>query len=631
VEIRGAFSGRLVDADGDAEPHPTTRAISGIELSLRASRPGPMMPPQEHDSNPISVDRLPGRLIAGNFRIDKLIGSGAMGNVYKAEQLSLGKAVAVKVLHAHLMSDEKLVLRFKREAKSASLLNHPNSIQIIDSGQDADGTLYIAMELLAGRDLAQVIRDDFPLPLPRVVRIMSQVLAALDEAHAQGVIHRDLKPSNIMLIERRGEKDFVKVCDFGIAKATTADTKEEDREAMLTIQGLVCGTPEYMAPEQARAEPLDGRADLYAAAVILYQLVTGDIPFRADTPMGIVSRHLAEPPMVPSRRRPDLPIPKAIDDIILHGLEKLRDQRYPTAVAFREALEAVVTSGSGQFTPFPPGVRAAMPTATELGREVHSETTSVVPAGPPRPSAADDGARDSGKGAGRRFPTITALGVALGLAAIGAALALQHRGPDAVAGAQHAGIVAAPSELSAAVVRPAPAPVEARPVAVAPPAAAAPAEEAARPVGAPARVGAGTVTTATTTVEAASRSAGERSKRKKPAEHVASAAVLRAPAEAPPAVETAAAPVVADAPAPRGPHEVLREGEKLLGQGEVRDACARGEEAKRMSPKVPAAYRFLGKCYMRAGNTGLANDNYKKYLELAPTASDAPFIKSIIK
>src|SRR5579872_5847325 len=166
-----------------------------------------MSPPQEQDPVPQHLAPLPGRVIAGNFRIDGLIGSGAMGNVYKAEQLSLGKQVAIKVLHPHLMGDDKLVGRFKREAKSASRLNHPNSIQIIDSGQDADGTLFIAMELLPGRDLAQVIRDEFPLALPRVVRIMTQVMSALDEAHAQGVIHRDLKPSNIMLIERRGEKD----------------------------------------------------------------------------------------------------------------------------------------------------------------------------------------------------------------------------------------------------------------------------------------------------------------------------------------------------------------------------------------------------------------------------------------
>src|ERR1051325_6035725 len=177
------------------------------------------------------------------------------------------------------------------------------------------------MELLTGRDLAHVIRDDFPLSVPRIVRVMSQVLSALDEAHAQGVIHRDLKPSNIMLIERRGEKDFVTVCDYGIAKATLGDGAD-DRSAMLTIQGLVCGTPEYMSPEQARAEPLDGRSDLYAAAVILYQLVTGDIPFRAGTAMGIISRHWAEPPEPPSQRRPDLNIPPVVDQIVLRGLEK---------------------------------------------------------------------------------------------------------------------------------------------------------------------------------------------------------------------------------------------------------------------------------------------------------------------
>ncbi|MEO5768331.1 MAG: serine/threonine-protein kinase, partial [Polyangia bacterium] len=199
-----------------------------------------MTPPEE--AGPDTGDSLRGKVIAGNFRIERLIGSGAMGNVYQAEQLSLGKEVAVKVLHPHLSSDEKLVRRFQREAKSASRLNHANSIQIIDSGRDGDGTLYIAMELLSGRDLSQVIKDEFPLPVPRIVRIMSQVLSALDEAHAHGVIHRDLKPSNIMLIERRGEPDFVKVCDYGIAKAQHDESAAESQ--MLTIQGLVCGTPE---------------------------------------------------------------------------------------------------------------------------------------------------------------------------------------------------------------------------------------------------------------------------------------------------------------------------------------------------------------------------------------------------
>ena len=338
-----------------------------------------MSPPLEQDPDIASLDPMPGRVIAGNFRIEKLIGAGAMGNVYKALQLSLNKPVAVKILHHHLHKDDRLVARFKREAKSASLLNHPNSIQIIDSGEDGDGTLYIAMELLTGRDLAHVIRDDFPMPLLRVARVMTQVLNALDEAHAQGVVHRDLKPSNIMLIERRGEKDFVKVCDFGIAKATLGEA-EDDRSAMLTVQGLVCGTPEYMSPEQARAEPLDGRADLYSAAVILYQLVTGDIPFRADSAMGIISRHLVEPPTPPSERRPDLALPAAVDQIVLRGLEKNRELRFETAVAFRDAIETMLAVTSGAGTPHSPSARASMPTARDMtGSPPTPIDTATVP------------------------------------------------------------------------------------------------------------------------------------------------------------------------------------------------------------------------------------------------------------
>jgi serine/threonine-protein kinase len=575
-----------------------------------------MSPPQEQDPGIASLDPMPGRVVGGNFRIDKLIGAGAMGNVYKALQISLGKPVAVKILHHHLLSDEKLVARFKREAKSASLLNHPNSIQIIDSGEDRDGTLYIAMELLTGRDLAQVIRDDFPLPLLRIGRIMSQVLNALDEAHIQGVIHRDLKPSNIMLIERRGEKDFVKVCDFGIAKATLSDGAD-DRSAMLTVQGLVCGTPEYMSPEQARAEPLDGRSDLYSAAVILYQLTTGDIPFRADSAMGIISRHLSEPPVPPSRRRPDLDIPTMIDQVVLRGLEKNRDLRFENAVAFRDAIEALLSMTTGIPTPLPASVRAAMPTAPALaGSPPTPIDTARVPSAPASSRFATTANMTGRSSTRQRVIVIASLAIVLGGSAVVAfrgalnkrarLLAIMEAEPPP------ADWVAHDQRGPAAAPLPVPSP--------APPPATAPPPPAPEPTVAPAP--------------------GPREahgKRRALATRAATAPALPAPAAAVLAEASTAKPAApaaapeAAAPAARGVREVLAEAEKLLGQGEIGDACARGEEAKRLAPKSPPVHKFLGKCYMRAGRTREANDNYKLYLELAPTAPDAPFVKSMIK
>ena len=587
-----------------------------------------MSPQEDQDPAPKRPDPLPGRIIAGNFRIDGLIGSGAMGNVYKAEQLSLGKQVAIKVLHPHLMGDEKLVGRFKREAKSASLLNHPNSIQIIDSGQDRDGTLYIAMELLTGRDLAQVIRDDFPLPLPRVVRILSQVLSALEEAHAQRVIHRDLKPSNIMLIQRRDEKDFVKVCDFGIAKATLSDG--DDRAAMLTIQGLVCGTPEYMAPEQARAEQLDGRADLYAAAVILYQMVTGDIPFRADSPMAIVSRHLVEAPMPPSKRRPDLRLPKIIDDVVLRGLEKEREMRYPHAAAFREVLEGVLGATSGPATPVLPSARAAQPTVRDIsGHDLTMQVdTGTIPAQSPSQRFGTT-TNLTGRPKAQTPILVTGL-VALAAVSIAASIYTIHARKQ-MQQAEQANIAAieaaraTPLPSMAAVAKPAPPP---EPAAAAPAPAAAATETAAAP----------SVPAAPPSVVAASPGQNEAAPHDHGKHHHPAGAALKTAAlVTAPAAPTAATPPAAavatppPAPPPRGAAEVLAEADKLLGQGEVGDACSHGEEAKRMSPKLPAVYKFLGKCYMRAGHAPQANDNYKKYLELAPNASDAPFVKSMIK
>ncbi|HEX9104272.1 MAG TPA: serine/threonine-protein kinase, partial [Polyangia bacterium] len=281
----------------------------------------------------LEADPLIGRLLAQKFRIERLLGAGAMGRVYLAEQTNLGKQVALKVLHNAMAGDAALAKRFYREAKSASMLSHPNILQIIDFGDD-EGLLFIAMELLSGRDLYRAIKQDFPFSLDRVGYIGGQILGALDEAHAKGVVHRDLKPENVMLLDVRGEGDFVKVCDFGIAKVAS----ERDGEgSAITMAGMVCGTPEYMSPEQARGDALDGRSDLYAMAVILYQMVTGDVPFRAESALGVITKHLTEEPTPPSKRRPT-GVPEALEAVILRGLKKSKEERFASAAEMRAAL-----------------------------------------------------------------------------------------------------------------------------------------------------------------------------------------------------------------------------------------------------------------------------------------------------
>jgi hypothetical protein len=539
-----------------------------------------------------------------------------MGRVYQAQQLSLDKPVAIKVLHDHLAGDPALQKRFEREARSASALTHPNIVQVIDFGGDDSG-LFIAMELLSGRDLYQVLKSEWPFSPERIAHIVGQVLSALEEAHAKGIVHRDLKPENVILVDVRGEPDFVKVCDFGIAKAV--HERESDGSA-ITQAGMVCGTPEYMSPEQARGESLDGRSDLYAVACMLYQLACGELPFRAETALGLVTLHLHAHPVPPSERRPGLDLPQALEDVILCGLQKGREKRFANASQMREALYAAVgikrpVSGrvprdksgateetlalapTGVQTPAsreastdhqtadwvpavaavatPDGMKAAPP-----GRSVHGEL-EAAPAGPRRS------------------------GVLLGIATAGALVTvaligvqqMRRQPPAPVSVAATPGPQAAPAPVTVAAP-PRPQAASALP---APPPAPAPApvvQEA--PLAPPKK---------------------ESRKKEKIAAHEPAAQV-----SPPAAVPTPASPPVEK----RGFNALFAEAEALFKGGSVEAALQKYLEADRLNGSDARTQRQLGRCYNRLGQRDLAQPYLKRYLELSPDASDAAFIRAML-
>ena len=292
---------------------------------------------------------LIGRVVSGKYKIEKFLGGGAMGAVYKARFAALEKNVAVKVMHPAIAADPNFVGRFHREAKAASRIDHPNSMRVIDFGEEPDGLLYIAMEYVEGRDLYRVIHEDWPISNADVADLLMQTLAALAIGHEAGVIHRDLKPENLMILRQRNDEDkdayLVKVCDFGIAKITERDDEVKPPEGApgapsggqkLTTQGLVVGTPEYMSPEQAKGEKLDARTDIYSMGVILYQLITGRTPFTGDTALSIVLKHITEAPAAPSVHYPG--VHKGFEAIALKAMAKDRNERFQTARSMRNAL-----------------------------------------------------------------------------------------------------------------------------------------------------------------------------------------------------------------------------------------------------------------------------------------------------
>jgi len=284
-------------------------------------------------------------LIAGKYAIQTLIGSGSMGSVYRCLHVGLDKIVALKVLHPDMAHNTQFVERFKREARAASRLDHPNSVRVMDFGEDASGLLYIAMEHIEGRDLFRVLQEDWPFENERIVDILSQVLAPLTVAHALGVVHRDLKPENIMMLRRETDDDgksgdLVKVCDFSIAHLSPARSPHGGPQApALTLQGFVVGTPAYMSPEQTLGEPIDARSDIYAAGVLLFQLLTGRLPFVAESPLAVAAMQCSTPAPRPSELRPVHP---ALEAICQKALGKRPEERYQSAREMRDALQSAL-------------------------------------------------------------------------------------------------------------------------------------------------------------------------------------------------------------------------------------------------------------------------------------------------
>ncbi|KJL48198.1 Serine/threonine-protein kinase PknB [Microbacterium hydrocarbonoxydans] len=324
------------------------------------------------------------RVLAGRYRVDELIGHGGMAKVYRGYDLTLGRAVAIKILDPELARDTAFRTRFRLEAQSASRMSHPSIVRVFDAGDEADApgsgtvTPYIVMELIHGTLLKDIISSG-PVPVDDAVRYVDGILEALDYSHRAGVVHRDIKPGNVMVTE----KGQVKVMDFGIARAVS------DSSSTVAETTQIIGTAAYFSPEQAKGEPVDARADLYSTGVVLYELLTGRQPFRGESPVAVAYQHVSETPLPPSEVNEDSP--GALDPIVLRALAKDPYQRYPDAAHFRAALDAAVEGRApsrkeiGALTSelYGPSPKQAQETARSL-RQLSADTTMTrTQSGPP--------------------------------------------------------------------------------------------------------------------------------------------------------------------------------------------------------------------------------------------------------
>ncbi len=288
----------------------------------------------EHDSSE-AIDPLIGRTFGSKYTLVEKLGSGGMGGVYKAEQALMNRFVAIKILRSTFHGDETQMRRFQQEARTLSQLSHPNAVTVFDFGVE-EGFPYLVMEYIEGKTLKSIVREEKRLPLDRIKGILRQSSAALSEAHRLGIVHRDIKPDNIMLRTHHDGSDWVKVLDFGVAKSVIGN------DPNLTQAGVLVGTPQYMSPEQCRGKELDARADIFSLGVVLYEMLTGEVPFQAPSVLELLMKVMNSEAESIRKFKPMLTIPPAIDAVVLRSLAKDPEERYQTIADFYSSFESAL-------------------------------------------------------------------------------------------------------------------------------------------------------------------------------------------------------------------------------------------------------------------------------------------------